>query len=454
MSRRRCVVVAPLALFALTIVVLASASSAGASPLPWCGSGEPSTDLPDAVSAFEWHVVYAIPLNGQDRFAYFAPRIAGDVAALSNWWIGQDSTRRPRFDVIDAPGCASEFQRVDITVAHLPHANADESFTQIETDLRAQGFASVDKGYLVYYDGSLNVSDEYGVCGQGAVTDGPWAYSVVYLQACFQTSSDDYRAETAVHEMVHGMGAVEPDAPHYCDNGHVCDSPNDLMKAVATDGESLATGVLDAGRDDYYGHSGNWFDVQDSGLLYELDLSLPPAPPVTATATNIGAVVQAKWASTTHDTSLVYRLYDADGQIVSEDATTSLTANGSPGQTLTWTIRTEDAGGFLGPPTTLRFKVGYGIVDAQGTVTKDTVAPAGVTGLRASRSGKTLVLRWAPVSDPIGLKGYRITVPGLKPLLVRAAKGSVPLAQAHGKKITVAAVDEAGNPGRPAAIRG
>jgi hypothetical protein len=430
------------------------ASPAQAGPIAWCGTGEPSTDLPDALSAIEWHIIYAIPADGQDRFAYFAPRIAGDVAAVSNWWIGQDPTRRPRYDLIDAPGCASDFQRVDITVAHLPHANADESFTQIETDLRAQGFASADKGYLVYYDGSLDVSDEYGVCGQGSVIggDGPWAYSIVFLQSCFQTASDDFRAQTAAHEMVHGMGAVEPQAPHYCNNGHVCDSPNDLMKAVAHDGDSLSSEALDVGRDDYYGHSGSWFDVQDSGLLFHLDLTLPPAPPVTATATNIHDVVRVNWFPVPSENGLYFRVYGADGKLIQNLGYSTLTVNAATGQTLTWTIQSEDIGGFFGPPTTLRFKVGYGIVDATGTLTKDTVAPGDVVKLRATRSGRTLSVGWAPVSDPIGLRGYKVTAPGLKPLLVKSASVKLPLAGVRGKKITVVAVDEAGNAGYPASI--
>ena len=114
----------------LVLVVLAGAfgvaSPAQAGPIAWCGSGEPSTDVPDALSAIEWHVIYAIPADGQDRFGYFAPRLAGDAAAVSNWWVAQDPTRRPRYDLIDAPGCPSDFQRVDISVAHLPHVNADE----------------------------------------------------------------------------------------------------------------------------------------------------------------------------------------------------------------------------------------------------------------------------------------------------------------------------------------
>jgi hypothetical protein len=450
--RRGGLLAVPLVLLALTFGSLAWTPAAEATPLPWCGTGEPSTDLPDAVSAFEWHLIYAIPADGQDRFGYFAPRVAGDVAAVSNWWVSQDPTRRPRYDLIDAPGCPSDFQRVDITIVRLPHANAAESSVQIQADLRALGFASVDKGYLVYYDGSLNVSSDYGTCGQGGVADGPWAYTVIYLQTCFQSTNDDYRIVTAAHEMVHGMGAVESQAPHYCNSGHVCDSPDDLMKALVSNGETLPGTTLDVGRDDYYGHSGGWFDVQDNGLLYRLDLTLPPAPAVTATATSAGNGVSVTLASTPFEFGLGFRVYDVDGQVVQDGVSTTLSTAGELGQTLTWIVRSEDDGGFLGPATTLRFKIGYGIVDAAGAVTKDTVPPGDMGKLRQSRAGKNVVVRWAPVSDLIGLRGYRVTAPGMKTLVVKAPNVTVPLAKVRGRKITVVALDLGGNAGSPATI--
>src|SRR4051794_25856377 len=95
----------------LALLVVAAAlgwtSSAHAAPVPWCGSGEQLADAPDAVSAFAWHMIYAVPSDGVDGFAVYAPRFAGDAAALSDWWLTQDATRRPRFDLFDAPGCSS-----------------------------------------------------------------------------------------------------------------------------------------------------------------------------------------------------------------------------------------------------------------------------------------------------------------------------------------------------------
>src|SRR5947207_2431588 len=107
----------PLLALAVVAAAFACASTAKAGPIPWCGAGEPTSDLPDTVSALEWHIAYAVPSDGVDRFGSYAPRLAGAVATLSNWWLSQDSMRRPRFDLVDAPGCGSEpYGRVDISL--------------------------------------------------------------------------------------------------------------------------------------------------------------------------------------------------------------------------------------------------------------------------------------------------------------------------------------------------
>jgi hypothetical protein len=321
------------------------------------------------------------------------------------------------------------------------------SYNQIVADLEADGFDSPDKGYLVYYDGSLHVGEEFGVCGQGATADPEWAFSIVYLQTCGMETDDATRAVVATHEMTHGMGAVPDEAPHACNGGHVCDSPNDLMKAVLGNADSLANLELDVGRDDYYGHSGSWWDVRDSGLLYDLDLSLPPATAVVATATSDGADVTLSWSTKPLDNNVDLRVYNEDGTLDQETGQPTVDATGTPGETLTWVLRTVDDGGFLGPTTTLRFKVGYGIVDAGGKVTKDTVKPRQVRAVRAQRAGTREVISWARVPDPIGIRGYRVAFPGAGAVVVKTTSISVPAALVRGKAVSVTAVDEAGNAG-------
>lgn len=336
----------------------------------------------------------------------------------------------------------------------LPRPNSVYTFDEIVSDLSAAGFASSDKAYLVYYEGTLHAGDENGVCGVGGTDSRAVAYAVVYLQTCGSSYSDDRRVLVATHELVHGLGAVRTSAPHACNSGHVCDSSADLMKAVIGSGDTLSGLTLDVGRDDYYGHSGSWWDTRDSELLYRLDTSLDPAPEIANfTATNVAGSVRVDWASSVLQPGVRYRVYDEQGLLVRDDTSSTISTTGELGETLTWTVRAANDGGFLSRPATLRFKVGYGVVDATGGLLRDTVAPAEVPGLLATRAGSQVVLRWSAVTDPIGLRGYRIAAPGMRPVLVRTTTTRLALAAARRKVLSVAAVDQAGNVGPVSTVR-
>jgi hypothetical protein len=88
---------------------------------------------------------------------------------------------------------------------------------------------------------------------------------------------------------------------HHCavSMGHQCDSSLDILYPFAS-ATALSQLLLDAGRDDYYGFTGGWFDVQDSRWLRRLDQQVPltvavqgagkvtslqPGPECTATCT-------------------------------------------------------------------------------------------------------------------------------------------------------------------------
>lgn len=450
MARRRPLLV--LALLAAVFSGLAHAHAAHAAalaPPPWCGSGESAADQPDAVNAFSWHILYATPSDGQDAFAATAPRIAGDVQAVSDWWRSQDETRTLRFDLLSV-SCPSDAGRVDISFLRLPGAAASYDYDALVAAAHDAGFDSPDKGYLVYYDGARS---DQTLCGQGAEDRVSFAFVIVYMQACGLMSDDVVRPIVAVHEMVHGLGAVSPDAPNFCNQGHVCDSASDLMKAVLDGTETLAGLKLDVGHDDYYDHSGSWTDVRDSLLLWRFDdaRAAPPAiAGLTATSCCQGGV-SVSWAAA--PAGYAFRIYDLTGALLRDDAQTSFTTAGNLGDTLGWTIRTVDDTGLLGAPSTLRFKVGYGIVDANGTLLQDTVAPAAPPRLRAVKKGKQVVLSWSAVADPIGLRGYRVVVPHVLQRLATGTTLKLPLAKLRGRTVQVRAVDEAGNVSDPVSVK-
>jgi hypothetical protein len=268
---------------AIACVALAAALwTAPAHAATWCGGTQevaqnrvPDLQFPQT----QIRVVYAVPSDGADNFAADAPLIVADVAAIDAWWRGQDSTRTPRFDLYPFANCPAGFGQLDLSFVRL--ANPGSSY--LDTNQRTQrlsnellGSASSDVKTLVYYDGPVGDTNVCGTSGFVAPVDGGrFGGTFVWLNACDgDLGTGGETARVAAHELLHDLGA-EPDIgpPHGCpapNQGHPCDSSLDILYPFVNSGATLASAVLDVGRDDYYGHSGSWWDVQDSDWLERL----------------------------------------------------------------------------------------------------------------------------------------------------------------------------------------
>jgi hypothetical protein len=270
----------PLAL-ACCVAALAAPGLAAARPAPvtWCGTGAIADNrVPDleVSSSAQVRFVYVIPSDGADNFATTALGIATDAAWIDEWWRSQDPIRTPRFDRYAFPGCASRFGQLDIGFVRLPHDTAFYRSAGIFQLLTADLVSALParQKTIAYYDGDVSVPD---VCGQSATNEnlgGQFAVSYVYLRsACgLAPAGDGTSAEVAAHELIHNLGALPPGAPHACpgDAGHPCDSATDILYPYVGEASTLDVVTLDFNRDDYYGHSGSWWDVQDSNWLMHL----------------------------------------------------------------------------------------------------------------------------------------------------------------------------------------
>jgi hypothetical protein len=253
-------------------VVLAGLWAAPAQATPWCGTASTTDRAPNAVAGLPIHVIYVIPSDGADRLAQLAPAIQSDAQAIDGWWRSQDPTRAPRFDLAPFP-CGPQ---VDLTSVRLPESGAalaptDGRFETLVTSLFRLGFGSTLTKYVAYYDGPVADPD---ICGTGGGDPAGIGFAFVFVEAC---SPFVPTSVVAAHELIHTFGAVPDGAPHDCappDDGHTCDNPQDIMYPYA-DESALAAFLLDPGRDDYYGHSGPWPDVQDSPWLVQLDRQVP-----------------------------------------------------------------------------------------------------------------------------------------------------------------------------------
>jgi hypothetical protein len=250
----------------------------------WCGSGPSPVDREPSVevsSPNQVHVVYAVPSDAADRFAALASPIATDIAAIDAWWQRQDPTRAPRFDLFPFPNCSSRFGLLDLGYTRLPHPAAyyygAGGELRLGADLDVFAHSAKVKN-LVFYDGRLADPD---ICGStdflSAHDGGRFGFAFVYLTSDCpnDTGRGEFTARVAAHELLHNLGA-EPAGgpPNACPDpenaGHPCDSETDILFPYVTFGETLDGAVLDFGRDDYYGHSGWWWDVQDSAWLMHL----------------------------------------------------------------------------------------------------------------------------------------------------------------------------------------
>lgn len=248
----------------------------------------------EVTSSAQVRFVYAIPSDGTDDFQAAANGIVNDAAWIDQWWQAQDPSRTPRFDRYPFPGCTSPWGGLDIGFIRLPHTAAyyttrESPSTLLDADL-ANTFPATQKS-VVYYDGPTR-DDQ--ICGEtdylANTFGGDNGIAYIYPQsACGLTPiGNGASAEVAAHELVHNMGAVPDEAPNECptSRSHVCDSQQDILYPFLSPNSNLDLVTLDVGKDDYYAHSGSWWDVQDSEWLEHL-----PQFPFSLSAEGSGRLV-------------------------------------------------------------------------------------------------------------------------------------------------------------------
>lgn len=257
------------------VTLLASALAAGGlAALP-----RAETDRPDEVRGPQIHVIYAVPADGADRGLDTNGSIEASVAAFQAWLATQTGGPTLRADTFQGA--------LDVTFARLDRSDGEiasrGAFVRDEVEAalgRAGLLAPTGKLYAVYYDGSSTFA-----CGGAAWPPAvPGRIAAMYLRgrppgfpACDTNpvgAGLGYWEFAMLHDLLHTLGIVGTCAPNHTRAGHVSDSSADLMWAGDAPWEPS---VLDAGRDDYYGHGrADCPDLARSPYL----TSTPPPPPV------------------------------------------------------------------------------------------------------------------------------------------------------------------------------
>ena len=207
-------------------------------------------DQPDDLAGPQIHAVYALPSDVEDGSLDRYGDIARSFEAIQNW-LSEEIGYRLRLDTHGG--------EVDVTFLRLPftHQEGDGRSGFLVNDLE-QAIADTigiapDKTYAVYYAGR-----SAGVCGS-APLGGRSAAVYVHREGCSNSSpgmdpevASTYEA-VMVHELLHAFGAVSSCAPNYVEGSHVTDDPEDLMYSGVERGVR-SEAVIDAARDDYFGH--------------------------------------------------------------------------------------------------------------------------------------------------------------------------------------------------------
>ena len=183
-----------------------------------------------------------------DRFTKMAPLIArvaaGIEGAVALAAARTGGERHVRWET--TPDCA-----LDVAHVVLPPETA-RSFSMMIERLRAMGYDEPDRRYLVWFDGPA-------YCGTGLVVpDDPAAPSRPDDTAPLWARVDrGCWGRMELHELLHLLGAVQPDAPHGTAAFHCTDGLDPMCGAAgAGDGTSRCGSadalIPDCGGDDYF----------------------------------------------------------------------------------------------------------------------------------------------------------------------------------------------------------
>lgn len=251
-----------------------------------CAPDRVDFDRPDDTpGAYQIHVNYVLPSDGVDEMLDLDGRIVTSVGAFTQWFAAQAEGRRLRLDT-----CGGA---LDVRLVRLTQSEAELKAKglylrdAIEAEMAAAGLLAPTKMELVYYGG-----DADGTCGGGPFPPALIGrVAAIYLKGTFADPKIPSCAENpigasleepgyfdfaALHELLHGLGMAPVCAPHAVLDGHVSDSPTDLMYAG---GSPWTPAVLDLGRDDYFDHGDPMCpDLARSVFLEPLpaDAEVPP----------------------------------------------------------------------------------------------------------------------------------------------------------------------------------
>lgn len=220
-------------------------ASERAHEVPILKRGRSTQDRPDERTGFQIQPLYVLPSDGEDHYLDTNGTLSTSIKAWNHWLAEQTNGFKLRIDTFNG--------QADIVFVRLNASAAEVAAnTQlIREELQQRGFNQPNKIYAIYYDGANKI------CGDSQKMHN---IGTVYLQGelcpgelfTSDPKTPGYWEFVMLHELLHALGCVPDCAPNMSKErpAHVDDHPQDIMY-YRTATHPL---ILDAGRDDYYGH--------------------------------------------------------------------------------------------------------------------------------------------------------------------------------------------------------
>jgi hypothetical protein len=247
-------------------------------------------------------VVYAVEAGRTDRYQQLFEALQSYVADVDDTFAlsSRDSGRRVRWVSDDT--CTPVID--DVVVPRGTLARPD--LTRLKAALRAQGYTSPHRKYLVFADAAelCGVGDVY-LDDRASQSNRNNGFAAMYARVdtpCWSVPPGGH--STPAHELMHMLGAVQPTAPHATAYGH-CTDEHDAMCYADGDGQAMRRvctqpddeQLFDCNRDDYFDPrtwvlspylSTHW-NTADSSFLDRISMArnvigLPPAATVSGPA--------------------------------------------------------------------------------------------------------------------------------------------------------------------------
>ena len=333
---------------ALSVSQALAAAPAGVNET-WCPGdpGRTTDDTQNAVSNLpRVKVIYAYASDQPNNFSQYADQLQKSVKGMMGVVAHHSGGRKSlRFDM--GTGCGPGYAdiqtvRLPETLAHYTSVDGLSRQFELAPLLRDMGFARPNH-YVVFFDNAFT-GDSVGVNYiSGDPTPGPsndsnlggsialtWGYGQTSF---FGDATGEYALiHVPLHEIFHGLGAVNFYAPHASSPTGHCTDEYDVLCGQSGGAKPLDTGacptgqtnlVLDCNKDDYFDPTGTitgtngqtiW-NTYDSVFLCAV-ARCGNAPPTAAIATSggrAGEPIGFSAAGSTDDEALARYEWDLDG---------------------------------------------------------------------------------------------------------------------------------------------